>query len=37
MTETREDRDPAPSLWPWAVFAVLLCAGIALFFTYVRR
>lgn len=30
-------RDPARSLWPWAVFAALLCAGVVLFFMYVPR
>ena len=33
-----DDRnEPARSLWPWALFAALLCAGIVLFFTYVPR
>lgn|GEM_PF-3397724 len=30
-------RDPSRSLWPWAAFAALLCAGIVLFFMYVPR
>ncbi len=30
-------RDPARSLWPWAAFAALLCAGLVLFFMYVPR
>lgn len=37
MSEQLETRESARSLWPWAVFALLLVAGIALFFLYVPR
>lgn len=37
MPDQHETRDAVRSLWPWAVFALLLCAGIVLFFVYVPR
>lgn len=32
-----ERGERGPSLWPWAVFALLLAAGVALFFLYLPR
>lgn len=37
MSEQRETRDSVRSLWPWALFALLVCAGIVLFFFHVPR
>ena len=37
MDDPNEPRDSVRSLWAWGAFALLLLAGIALFFLYVPR
>jgi hypothetical protein len=37
MPETTPGHEPERRLWPWVVLALLLAAGIALFFIYMPR
>jgi hypothetical protein len=37
MAEVPAGQEPERRLWPWVVLALLLAAGITLFFVYVPR